>query len=312
MSVVLAVVLAVAGGALFAAGAVRADRRQAAPLLVGGAVLLGAAASGSPTGAGLAAVAAAGLAAVVARLPEREAPAPAPPSDPVEAALGEVIVREVMVPRTDMVTIPSSAPLDELTELVAREGLSRIPVTGSGLDDIVGVALAKDLLSPSSRPARTVGDVTRPVRFVPETMTLADLLPLMRGAGSHLVIVVDEYGGTAGLVTFEDVLEELVGDIVDEFDGDEGRLVTPLPGGGWEVDGRLPVREVGELTGRTFPEGEFDSVGGLVLSLAGRIPAVGESFVVDGVELTVSAVRGRRIAGLRVRPVAVAAGDQRS
>lgn len=312
MSAALAAVLAVAGGAVFAMGAVRSNRRRAAALLVVGAVLLGAAAGGSlaGAGAGLAAVVAAVLAVVVVRLPDREVTAAASPPDPVDVALGDVIVREVMVPRTDMVTIPASAPLDELTELVAREGLSRIPVTGAGLDDIVGVALAKDLLVPPARPTHAVGDVTRPVRFIPETMSLTDLLPLMRGSGSHLVIVVDEYGGTAGLVTFEDVLEELVGDIVDEFDGDEGRLVTSLPEGGWEVDGRLPVREIGELTGTTFPDGEFDSVGGLVLGLAGRIPGVGESFVVEGVELTVSAVRGRRIAGLRVQPVTVAAGDQ--
>ena len=131
-------------------------------------------------------------------------------------------------------------------------------------------------------------------------MRLADLLRHMQGSGSHLVIVVDEYGGTAGLVTIEDLLEELVGEIVDEFDGDEDLLVQPLAEGTWRVDGRLPVWDLSETVGLAFPDEEWDSVGGLVLGLAGRVPAVGESFSVAGTDLTVSKVKGRRVAEVLV------------
>jgi len=314
MSAAAAAVLAVGGVSLLLTGVRAAVRPAGPPLAAAGSVLLGAAAGGAldGAGAGVAVAAGAGLAAatVVVQSRRRPAPAAAPAAPPIDVLLGDTIVREIMVPRPDMVTIPADAPVDELVALVGAEGFSRIPVTGAGADDIVGIALAKDLLVPRPRPARRAADLVRPVRFVPETMHLADLLAAMRASGSHLAIVVDEYGGTAGLVTIEDVLEELVGDIVDEFDGDEGELVRPHPGGGWRVDGRLPVWDLGELVGVPLPAEEWDSVGGLVLGLAGRVPAVGSVLVAAGVELTVAAVRGRRVTEVVVRPAPVPVGEE--
>lgn len=209
----------------------------------------------------------------------------------------ETIVREVMVPRTDMVTIGSDATSDAALDVVIEHGYSRVPVTGEGTDDIVGFAYAKDLLSIMDRGTgpQPVTELMRPVYFVPETKRVSDLLRDMQAGKVHMAVVVDEFGGTAGLVTIEDLIEELVGEIVDEYDT-EAPLIEPTGDHEYLIDARLSVEELGQLLDVELPHEEWDTVGGLVLGLAGRVPRETESFEHEGVTLTVVRVQGRRIA----------------
>ncbi len=212
----------------------------------------------------------------------------------------DTIVREVMVPRTDMVTIPASASSDEALDLVIEHGFSRLPVTGESIDDVVGFAFAKDLLQmmDEGEAPKPVAELMRPVYFVPETKPVPNLLRDMQAGKLHMAVVVDEFGGTAGLVTIEDLLEELVGEIVDEYDT-EAPLVVEDGDHDFLVDGRLPVEELGGLLGVDLPRDEWDTVGGLVLGLAGRVPRERETFEHENVILTVLRVQGRRVAEVR-------------
>ena len=219
----------------------------------------------------------------------------------------ETIVREVMVPRTDMVTVAGDAALAELLELIEETGYSRIPVVGSGIDDVVGVVIAKDLLprlANGDRPG-TVAEVMRGIDHIPETKRIPELLRDMQASKSHMAVVVDEFGGTAGLVTIEDLLEELVGEIVDEYDDDE-LMFEELGDGSWKVDGRLSVDDLSEMIDAELPNEEWDTVAGLVLGLAGRVPREREMFEAEGVTITVHRVQGRRVQEVVVQRIAVA------
>lgn len=221
----------------------------------------------------------------------------------------DAIVREVMVPRTDMVTVSADLTTSDAVSLILEHGVSRVPVTGQGADDIVGLVYAKDLLRlvgvpPTATPLR---DISRPAYFVPETKPVRDLLREMQSSQVHMAVVVDEFGGTAGLVTIEDLLEELVGEIVDEYDT-EPRLVQPLDEGGFLVDARLPVDDLNNLLGTSLPDAEWDTVGGLVLGLAGRMPLVGERFEFDGAVLVAERVQGLRVEQVKVGAVAAPDG----
>lgn len=210
----------------------------------------------------------------------------------------ETIVREVMTPRPDMTTIPVTASIEELIEVATTAGYSRIPVTSDG--DIVGHVIVKDLLTmltDEKRPS-AVAEVMRPIEFVPETKHAAVLLAEMQENHFHQVIVVDEYGELAGLVTIEDLLEELVGEIADETDFEES-LITSR-GTGWDVDARLSVDDLIKLTGVDLPDDEWDTVGGLVLGLAERVPEVGEEFEYSHLLLKVSKMQGRRVSEVSV------------
>jgi len=213
----------------------------------------------------------------------------------------DTLLREVMVPRLDMVTVAADATTDEALDVVLEEGRSRIPVTGDGIDDIVGVLYAKDLLMlyDQDSPAQACRDIARKPYFVPESKLVSELLREMQQGRVHMAIVVDEFGGTAGLVTIEDLLEELVGEIVDEYDT-EKPMVVPLDDGGFLVDARLDVDELAELVDIEFPDEEWDTVGGLVLGLAGRVPREGETFDYDGLTLTADRMQGRRVAKVRI------------
>jgi len=214
----------------------------------------------------------------------------------------ETIVREVMVPRTDMVTVTVDAELDELAEVVREYGFSRFPVLDGGIDYVVGMALAKDLLSGlmEGEGDATVADIQRTPLYVPETKAVSDLLREMRRNGDHMAVVIDEHGGTAGLVTIEDLLEELVGEIVDEHD-EHDEWLRAEEGGVWFVDGRYPVDDLGNLLGVSLPQEDWDTVGGLVLALAGRVPGVGEVLSTEGVDFKVEEVLGHRVSELRVQ-----------
>ena len=212
----------------------------------------------------------------------------------------DTIVREVMVPRTDMVTIAADASTDDAVDLVLSSGRSRIPVTGDSIDHVVGVVYARDLLElfDKEAPARSTQELSHEPYFVPETKQIADLLREMQSKQLHLAIVVDEFGGTAGIVTIEDLIEEIVGEIVDEYDEEEPMVV--VEDDGWVVDARLDVDELGVIVGSDLPSDEWDTVGGLILELAGRVPEQGERFEHDGLVFTATSVQGRRVSKVRV------------
>jgi len=214
---------------------------------------------------------------------------------------GDAVVREVMIPRADMITVSGRADTDHALDVVIARGRSRIPVTGDSLDEIVGVLYARDLLNLMDRGQgpQPVTTIMRPPYFVPETERVHDLLRELQREKVHLAVVVDEFGSTVGLVTIEDLIEEIVGEIVDEHDVEEP-MITPVAGGGFLVNARLPVDDLADLTGVRLPEGDWDTVGGLLLALAGQVPHVGEPFEVEGLVLAAEQVQGRRVSRVRV------------
>ncbi len=219
---------------------------------------------------------------------------------------GDTVVREVMVPRPDMVTVDADAAVDDAITTLLQRGYSRVPVVGEGIDDVVGVVHARDLISAvrDGRGAEEVRGSCRPARFVPESKRVSELMREMQREKYHQAVVVDEYGGTAGIVTLEDLIEELIGEIVDEFDVEELPLVERLPGGDVLVDARMPVDEANELLDAELPDDEWDTLGGLVYGLLGRVPAEGESVVFDGLRFHAEKVVGRRISRVRVARLA--------
>jgi CBS domain containing-hemolysin-like protein len=218
---------------------------------------------------------------------------------------GDTVAREVMVPRPDMISVAASFKIADVMEVVILNGYSRLPVYGEGIDDIVGLVYAKDLMR-AERDGRgdlEVRELQRPAQFVPETKRVAELLREMQAEKFHMAIVVDEYGGTAGLVTLEDLIEELVGEIVDEYDVEEPPI-EPLPGGDVRVNARMSIDELNDLLHAELPEGDWDTVGGLVYSLLGHVPVEGETVEVDGRTLRAERVQGRRIGRVRITKVA--------
>ena len=215
--------------------------------------------------------------------------------------LGDTVVREVMVPRTDMVTVTSDFRVADAMEVAILNGYSRIPACGEGIDDIVGIVLAKDLMRAErdDHADTPIGELARPANFVPETKGVAELLREMQKQRFHMAIVIDEYGGTAGLITLEDIIEELLGEIVDEFDVEDA-MIEPLPGGDVRVNARMALDEVNELLRAQLPEGDWDTIGGLLLSELGHVPSEGESVEVAGWQLSAQRVVGRRIGRVRI------------
>ena len=233
-------------------------------------------------------------------------------------ALGDTIAREVMVPRTEMVWIEAPKTLQQALLLFLRSGFSRIPVIGESVDDVLGVLYLKDVVrrTQSGDPAASaeaVADVMRAATFVPESKPVDDLLSEMQAARTHLVIVVDEYGGTAGLVTIEDILEEIVGEITDEYDV-ERPPVEHLEDGSVRVTARLPIEDLGELFGVELPSDEVETVGGLLAQTLGRVPIPGASADIGGLHLIAEGTTGRRnrIDSVLVRRVASAAQSEES
>ncbi|HYL52956.1 MAG TPA: hemolysin family protein, partial [Acidimicrobiia bacterium] len=219
---------------------------------------------------------------------------------------GDTVVREVMLPRTDMVAVEADATVDEAIEMAISAGKSRLPAYEDSIDDIVGLVFLKDLVarSGSGGGSEPVRQSLRPAHFVPESKRVAELLREMQTEKFHMAIVVDEYGGTAGLVTMEDLLEEIVGEITDEYDVDEP-TVERLPTGSWRVPGRTPIDEISELLHTDLPQEEWDTVGGLVFNTLGHVPVEGECVVADGLEFCAERVQGRRIVSVIVTPRAV-------
>jgi CBS domain containing-hemolysin-like protein len=212
----------------------------------------------------------------------------------------ETVVREVMTPRPDIVAIRSDATLAALRDLFREQQYSRVPVYGGNLDNIVGMVFVKDLvaLAPGAEPPLTA--LMRPAYFVPESKRVSELLKELQRKQAHMAIVVDEYGGTAGLVTVEDLLEEIVGEIRDEYDV-ESETVTDEGNGTFVFSGKVSVDEVADRLGVRIEREGFETVGGFLLSHLGRMPYLGERFHVDGLEAEVLEVERRRINKVRMR-----------
>ena len=214
---------------------------------------------------------------------------------------GDTVVREVMVPRPDMRALETTASVSDGLRTALDAGYSRLPVYLDSIDDVVGIVYMKDLirLEREGRGDEAIEAHVRAVAFVPETKPVPDLLRQMQEKKVHQVIVVDEYGGTAGLVTLEDVLEELVGEIVDEFDVEEATAEV-IDVNTFEVSGRMQIDEVDDLVDAEMPKGSWDTIGGLLLDEVGGVPEEGESAEVAGFRLTALVVDGRRIERLRI------------
>jgi magnesium and cobalt transporter len=221
----------------------------------------------------------------------------------------DTLVREIMVPRLEMVGVERHTPLDQIIALVLSGGHSRLPVFDGDIDHIKGILLAKDLLvfwqSPDTSwdPAR----VLRPAYFIPESKKISDLLRDLVERKTQIAVVIDEYGGTAGLITLEDILEEIVGEIYDEYDRQEPRLV-PQEDGSVVVDARLDVEELMDHFDLPRPEGKFESVGGLLIHFLGRVPQVKDRVEIPNLELTVLTADERRAKQVKARRLPIEAG----
>lgn len=209
---------------------------------------------------------------------------------------GDTVAREVMVPRPDMVCVKSDSSLKKALSLIMQAGHSRLPVYQDNLDNIVGIIYAKDVLKYISEGQIDIElkKVMRPAHWVPETKKLAELLRDLQKRKVHIAIVVDEYGGTAGLVTIEDLLEEIVGEIFDEYDLEE-IMVEHIDENNVRVDARVGIDEIDELFGISLPEFECDTIGGFVFSLFGRVPSEGEKIDFGQLTFTIEKVGGKRI-----------------
>ncbi|MBE0475901.1 MAG: HlyC/CorC family transporter [Coriobacteriia bacterium] len=219
--------------------------------------------------------------------------------------LGDTVAREIMVPRVDMMMLEDTTTVAEAVDAFRASGFSRLPVFHEDQDTIVGVVLLKDLVGPvaAGEMDEPAASHVRPPLFVPETKRILELLSDMQTLRNHMAIVVDEYGGTAGLLTIEDIVEEVIGEIADEFDI-ERRVITQLGTEEWVIDARLSVEEAGESLGLPVPESEeYETVAGWVLAELGHIPVPGESVRAGDFLFEVQSVRRRRISRLRVRRV---------
>ncbi len=220
-------------------------------------------------------------------------------------ALGDTVVREIMVPRTDMACVTLDATVHEVLNSIIACGHSRIPVFDGTIDNIVGLIYAKDLLKYWGLDESEVElkNILRPPYFIPESKNLEELLHEFKKKRIHIAIVIDEYGGTSGLVTIEDLLEQIVGDIQDEYDLEEEWLVEEADGA-IVVDARLPIEELEEHFGIEIEREKFDTVGGLIFHLTGRIPAVGEEVASSAIRLTVLDADERKIGKVRITRLA--------
>jgi CBS domain containing-hemolysin-like protein len=216
---------------------------------------------------------------------------------------GDTVVREVMVPRIDVQALPETATLGEVWDMLVEWGHSRVPIFRNTIDDITGVVYARDILALGrEKPLDTLArDLARPVPFVPETKKIDSLFADFRRQRTQIAVVMDEYGGTAGIVTIEDLLEEIVGEIQDEYDDQEEVPLKDVAPGVVEVTGLFALDELNERFDLDLPHEDFDTVGGLVLHLLGRVPIEGEVVRLNDVEITVAQVEGRRVARAIVR-----------
>lgn len=215
-------------------------------------------------------------------------------------SFSDTLAREIMVPRTDAIIISADTQVEELLQLVIQEGHSRFPVHGGSIDNIIGILHVKDLLSCWSEDHLDLKDIVRTPYFIPETKKISHLLKELRDKKSHMAIVIDEYGGTAGLVTIEDIIEEIIGEIHDEHDN-EDTLMVATDEGDLLVDARLEIEKLVEHFNLDVPKGNFESVGGFIISLLGRVPQPHETITHAPLEMTIESADARKIRKVRVR-----------
>ncbi|WP_448382054.1 hemolysin family protein [Desulfosoma sp.] len=212
----------------------------------------------------------------------------------------DTVAREVMVPRTDTVAAPHESSVESLIALIVESGHSRIPIYQDSIDNIIGILHAKDLLQHWGKTDLDLRAILRPPYFIPESKKISEVLRDLRHRKSHMAIVIDEYGGTAGVLTMEDIIEEIIGDIMDEYDAEENWLVEQEDGS-ILVDARLDVEELEDYLDMEFPEGKFESVGGFIISRLGRVPAVHEKVLFKNLEMIVEAADSRKVEKVRIR-----------
>jgi magnesium and cobalt transporter len=212
----------------------------------------------------------------------------------------DTLAREIMVPRTDAVIVSADTPIEELLQLVIQKGHSRFPVHDGNVDNIIGILHVKDLISCWSQEHLDLKDILRAPYFIPETKKISHLLRELRDKKSHMAIVIDEYGGTAGLVTIEDIIEEIIGEIHDEHDNDDNLMIATEEGE-LLVDARLEIEKLVEHFGLEVPKGSFESVGGFIISILGRVPQPHETITHAPLEMTIESADARKIHKVRVR-----------
>jgi magnesium and cobalt transporter len=223
----------------------------------------------------------------------------------------DTVVREVMIPRTEIVAISISAAIEEILDLIIKYGHTRMPVYNGNIDNIVGILNVKDLLKFWSKPV-TEGDIISCLRspyYIPETKNIHLLLHELKQKKYHMAIVIDEYGGTSGLVTLEDLIEEIVGEIHDEHDIEEGGFVE-LADGYTLVDGRMEIEKIEDYFDIKFFEGKFETLGGLILSVIKKIPVAGEVIYIDNFEMIIESADERSIKKVKIRRVNIEQGIQ--
>ncbi|MDO9559661.1 MAG: hemolysin family protein [Syntrophales bacterium] len=214
----------------------------------------------------------------------------------------DTLVREVMIPRTEMVAIPSGAPIEEIIDLITRYGHTRMPVYSGSIDNIVGILNVKDLLKFWSKPMAegNILSILRKPYYIPETKNTHLLLHELKQRKYHMAVVIDEYGGTSGLVTLEDLIEEIVGEIHDEDDLEEGEIAE-LADGYILVDARVDIEKIEDHFGVTFPEGKYETLGGMILHAIGKIPITGEAIEIEKFEMIIESADERSIKKVRLR-----------
>ncbi len=213
----------------------------------------------------------------------------------------DTIAREIMVPRTEVVCARAEeVTLPDIIALIVESGHSRIPIYRENVDNIVGILHAKDLLSYWGSDTADICDKMRAPFFIPETKKISEVLKDLRDKKSHMAVVIDEYGGTAGILTLEDIIEEIIGEVMDEYDAEE-RLIADNEDGSITVNARLDVEELEDYLKVEFPEGKFESVGGFIISLLGRVPEVGERIEYKNIEMVIEAANSRKIEKVHVR-----------
>ncbi len=223
----------------------------------------------------------------------------------------DTIAREIMVPRTDAVFARAETNIADIIQLIIQSGHSRIPVYQENIDNIIGTLHAKDLLNYWGRDDLDVSTIVRNPYFIPETKKISEVLKDLRDNKSHMAIVIDEYGGTAGILTLEDIIEEIIGDVMDEYDS-EMKFIVEHEDGSISVDARLDVEELEDYLQLDLPEGKFESVGGFVISLLGKVPDVDEKITYKDLEMTIESANSRKIERIRVRKTGTDHGESRS
>ena len=213
---------------------------------------------------------------------------------------GDTLVNDIMTPRTEVVRVSTRVIYEDLLDILRRDNYSRVPVYENGIDDIVGVLNVKDLLGITPETF-AIKKLLRPPYFVPEFKKVSELLAEFKRKKLHMAIVVDEYGGTAGLITLEDLVEEIIGDIADEYDVDEKPQFTYIDENTIELAGSVHMREAAEIIGKDLPEGEFDTVGGMLMFALGTIPELGQSVEINNLGFTIQKMDGSRVDSVIVR-----------